>query len=39
MKTIKSILFVAVCLIANTAFSQNYIPYYPTNGSLKIKWM
>lgn len=35
MKTIKSILFVAVCLIANTAFSQNYIPYYPTEWEFK----
>ena len=31
MKIIKSILFVAVCLITNTAFSQNYIPFYPAD--------
>ena len=35
MKIIKSILFVAVCLITNTAFSQNYIPYYPADWEFK----
>ncbi|MDY0090902.1 MAG: hypothetical protein RBR78_11130 [Flavobacteriaceae bacterium] len=35
MKTIKNILFVAVCLIANTAFSQNYIPFYPADWEFK----
>lgn len=35
MKIIKSILFVAVCLITNTAFSQNYIPFYPADWEFK----
>lgn len=35
MKIIKSILFTAVCLIANTAFSQNYIPFYPADWEFK----
>lgn len=35
MKTIKNTLFAAVCLIANTAFSQNYIPFYPANWEFK----
>lgn len=35
MKTIKNTLFAAVCLIANTAFSQNYIPFYPADWEFK----
>lgn len=35
MKTIKNSLFAAVCLIANTAFSQNYIPFYPADWEFK----
>ncbi|HRN92649.1 MAG TPA: hypothetical protein PLE75_08840 [Ferruginibacter sp.] len=35
MKTIKNTLFAAVCLIANTAFSQNYIPFYPADCEFK----
>ena len=35
MKIIKNILFAAVCLIANTAFSQNYIPFYPSDWEFK----
>lgn len=35
MKIIKSILLVAVCLIINNAFSQNYIPFYPADWEFK----
>jgi len=35
MKTIKNTLFAAVCLIANTAFSQNCIPFYPADWEFK----
>jgi hypothetical protein len=35
MKTIKNTLFAAVCLISNTAFSQNYIPFYPADWEFK----
>lgn len=35
MKTIKNTLFAAVCLVANTAFSQNYIPFYPADWEFK----
>ncbi len=35
MKTLKNIVFLASCFIATTAFSQNYIPYYPTDWDFK----
>lgn len=35
MKTIKIILLVAACLMTNTAFSQNYISYYPTQWDFR----
>src|SRR5690606_21426788 len=35
MKIIRNTLFAAVCLIANTAFSQNYIPFYPADWEFK----
>ncbi|MCW5913486.1 MAG: hypothetical protein KIT66_02665 [Chitinophagaceae bacterium] len=35
MKTIRHTLVIAVCLMANTAFSQNYIPFYPADWAFK----
>jgi len=35
MKTVKTILLATTCLIANIAFSQNYIPYYPTEWDFR----
>ncbi len=35
MKTLKNIVGIVCCFIATTAFSQNYIPYYPTDWDFK----
>lgn len=35
MKTAKNILTILGCVVANLAFSQNYIPYYPADWEFK----
>ncbi len=35
MKTAKNILTILGCIVANLAFSQNYIPYYPADWEFK----
>lgn len=35
MKTAKNILTILSCVVANLAFSQNYIPYYPADWEFK----
>lgn len=35
MKTVKMILAVVGCLVANISFAQNYLPYYPADWDFK----